>query len=371
MRAREVVLESKNRGLFKRNDQRFAADFILMKLGVPLREGVLYTLPDLAEPSNARFLQRMLFFGLIDLLKNLPAVRALFSAEEWKIISRMAIFCTLFYGPYFLSTPVASQAATHDLDLIESLREYREQDPDIAEQALKVMDRHSDYLSPKLIPMILADKTLSEEVRQDFATVLHAKLEEGVWGGEEFEVGDTESPGPNMASGEIFWRNGRPSLSSFIGDTSFLIFRVINQQPDDLAWLAQPVAEWESSDSYLDFEYYVNNKHVVNDAAERAIGLVKPQVANFKKEENFQAAMKTIEVARAKFPNSKVRGVARRQMLKSDLKKIKPSELLPEEGEELDSSNSENDDSSGNDNSEESEGDPDIPEPPGVDPFDV
>ena len=76
--------------------------------------------------------------------------------------------------------------------------------------------------------MILADKTLSEEVRQDFATVLHAKLEEGVWGGEEFEVGDTESPGPNMASGEIFWRNGRPSLSSFIGDTSFLIFRVIN-----------------------------------------------------------------------------------------------------------------------------------------------
>ena len=58
-------------------------------------------------------------------------------------------------------------------------------------------------------------------------------------------------------------------------------------------------------------------------------------------------------------------------MLKSDLKKIKPSELLPEEGEELDSSNSENDDSSGNDNSEESEGDPDIPEPPGVDPFDV
>ena len=51
----------------------------------------------------------------------------------------MALFCTLFYGPYFLSTPVASQAATHDLDLIESLREYREQDPDIAEQALKVM----------------------------------------------------------------------------------------------------------------------------------------------------------------------------------------------------------------------------------------
>ena len=58
-------------------------------------------------------------------------------------------------------------------------------------------------------------------------------------------------------------------------------------------------------------------------------------------------------------------------MLKSDLKKIKPSELLPEEGEELDSSISDNDDTSGNDNSEESEGDPDIPEPPEVDPFNI
>ena len=80
-------------------------------------------------------------------------------------------------------------------------------------------------------------------------------------------------------------------LSFILGDSSFLIFRVINQQHGDLAWLP---------DAYFDFEYYVNKKHVVNDAAERAIGLVKPHVPNFKKEENFQAAMKTIEVARAR-----------------------------------------------------------------------
>ena len=202
--AKKSVLESRNKGLFQRNDQRFAADFILMKLGVPLPEGVLYTLPDLAEPSNARFLQRMLYFGEMDLLMNVPAVRALFSDEERRLISRMSLFCTLFYGPYFLSTPIASKAATHDLDLIEKLREFRDHDQEIAEQALKVMDRHSDYLSPKLIPMILADNTLPSQVRQEFATALHAKLEEGVWGGEEFDVGETESPGPNVASGEIF-----------------------------------------------------------------------------------------------------------------------------------------------------------------------
>ena len=46
-------------------------------------------------------------------------------------------------------------------------------------------------LSPKLIIMILADNTLPSQVRQEFGTSLHAKLEEGVWGGEEFEVGET------------------------------------------------------------------------------------------------------------------------------------------------------------------------------------
>ena len=190
------MLESRNRGLFQRNDQRFAAYFILMKLGGPLPEGVLYTLPDLAEPSNSRFLQRMLYFGEIYLLMNVPAVRALFSDEERRLISRMSLFCTLFYGPYFLSTPIASKAATHDLDLTEKLRDFSDHVQEIAEQALKVMDRHSDYLSPKMIIMILADYTLPSQVRQEFGTSLHAKLEEGVWGGEEFEVGETEGPGP-------------------------------------------------------------------------------------------------------------------------------------------------------------------------------
>ena len=252
----------------------------------------------------------MLYFGMMDLLMDIPAVRALFTDEERGVISRMSLFCTLFYGPYFLSTPIASKAATNDLDLIEKLREFRVFDQEIADQALKVMDRHCDYLRPQLVPMILADKTLPSEVRQEFATVLNKKLEEGAWTGQEYEVGENESPGPNMASGDLFWMNGRPSLSSFIGNSSFLIFKVIDQQPEDLAWLRQPVSDWEASNSYFDFEYYVKNKYVVNDACERAIGVMKPLVGNFKKEDNFQAAIKTIEKVRAVHPSSKLRGLS-------------------------------------------------------------
>ena len=42
-RARDTVLDCRERGLFARNDQKYAADFILMKLGVRLQEGITYT----------------------------------------------------------------------------------------------------------------------------------------------------------------------------------------------------------------------------------------------------------------------------------------------------------------------------------------
>lgn len=68
-----------------------------------------------------------------------------------------------------------------------------------------------------------------------------------------------------------FLGNTTPALSSFVTDASTLIFYVIGQTPAHLDWLNSPVAEWESSPSYRDFHYYVTNKHVVNDAAERCI----------------------------------------------------------------------------------------------------
>ena len=113
---------------------------------------------------------------------------------------------------------------------------------------------------------------------------------------------------------------------------SFLIFRVIDQKPADLAWLNCPVLEWESYDSYFDFQFYVKSKHVVNDAAERAIGLVKPIAAKFNKDENLQAALRTIDKVKAKYPKGKdSRGLARSARTKAQLQELRPSEMLVRE----------------------------------------
>ena len=46
-------------------------------------------------------------------------------------------------------------------------------------------------------------------------------------------------------------------------------FRSLNQQPDDLSWLSEPVDNWPNNHHFLEFRDFVKNLHVVNDDAER------------------------------------------------------------------------------------------------------
>ena len=85
--------------------------------------------------------------------------------------------------------------------------------------------------------------------------------------------------------------------------------------------------------SYTELRDYVRAKSVVNDPAERALGLIKPIVKEFKKEANMQAAMLVTKKARAAWPTGTIRGKKKKQMSKKELSKIKPSELLKRDGE--------------------------------------
>ena len=78
------------------------------------------------------------------------------------------------------------------------------------------------------------------------------------------------------------WANGMPHVSSFVSVDSFLLFSLLGQQPEDFAWMERPVSEWKSYPQYLKFGAHVESKNVVNDAAERFIGVTKPRVATFR-----------------------------------------------------------------------------------------
>jgi hypothetical protein len=315
----------KNEGLTWKNDYRNAAIMILLYFGMRVREGQVMVFPEPVRVSNARFIQRLLYYISISMLLGVPAVAELFNPEEQKEIKAMALFCGVYYGAYFLQTPFASRAARLDLELVGDLRGFRMYDDEMATAALKVMDRHTDYLSPRLLPFCLADPKLDPEVRRQVAESLAALLDE--WP-DEFEIDDTEKPGPRFASGNTFFIGGPPDLAEFTSPNSFLMFRILGQGPEDLAWLRQPVEEWPEDEHYVKFEEYVNTKEVTNDSAERAIGNLKIQSKHFRTEDTLQAGIVVDQEVKRKYPKGKVGGKTRFHKRKAELKKVTPSEML-------------------------------------------
>ena len=194
--AKEALGKALRDGGFQRGEYKNACYLILITLGSMLRRDTHYRFPDLARVSNARFIQRLLYFVQMALLLRHPAVARLFSEQEKNVIRRMSLFCCLYYGPHFLTSTSASRAAKNDLRLIQKLRSYKLYDEGIAKPVLEVMDRHTDYLSPQLIVMSLANKDLDDEERRELANALNIFREE--WGGEEFDVQEVSRPGPHM-----------------------------------------------------------------------------------------------------------------------------------------------------------------------------
>ena len=144
--AKESMKAAMLRGAFYRGDYHHATFLALLYLGVRLRPGVTYKFVDLAEVSNARFLQRALYFTMITLLLRVPAIAALYTEEEQRNIRRLGMFSSVYYIPYFLDTVHYARAPLNDLQLIWRIRQLRMYDDKIASECLKVMDRHTDYL---------------------------------------------------------------------------------------------------------------------------------------------------------------------------------------------------------------------------------
>ena len=116
LKAKETLLELVRAGCFQRGDYKWAAELILIYLGVRIKPGSNFVFPDLAKASNARFIQRCLYFVLMLLLMDVPAVSNMFSAREQDTIADMALFSAIYYGPYFLQTTIASRWFVHQID---------------------------------------------------------------------------------------------------------------------------------------------------------------------------------------------------------------------------------------------------------------
>ena len=233
----------------------------------------------------------------------------------------MGIFCSLFYAPWFLRSPLASAAPYFDLKAIEEMRSARAFMTDEAEVALASMERHLDFLSPPLVVMALADKFTPSSEKEALADALLGYLTEHDID-EDFlplPSGKIAVPGPKFCTLDKFWPgDSAPSLASFVGKESLLIFHYLGLLDlQGLAWLAAPLVTWPEYAEFKKFESFVTNLSVVNDSAERSVKLMQDCMQeNMTDEAGLQNKFVAVTNSRKRLPSTR-KGVIKKSTFKS------------------------------------------------------
>ncbi|KAG0717293.1 hypothetical protein GWK47_054746 [Chionoecetes opilio] len=109
----------------------------------------------------------------------------------------------------------------------------------------------------------------------------------------------TDSPQTRKQEMPASHQLGSKALKDFIGHDSWSMFELLGI---DSSFVKLPVAQWTTSDNYRHGKKVVANLPVVNDAAERALGLATDLNTNKapKSEEQLQALYRVVKGVREK-----------------------------------------------------------------------
>ena len=85
-----------------------------------------------------------------------------------------------------------------------------------------------------------------------------------------------------LSSGEL------PDLSAFLGPESWLLFNKLGFSDVEMEWLMLDPSDWHKMSCFVRFQDFVKNLDIVNDSAERGVGLVKMFIGSLHNEDSYQ-----------------------------------------------------------------------------------
>ena len=89
---------------------------------------------------------------------------------------RYVKFTTLVYTKYFLTFPLITEAAFYDKEFYNKLETYKQIDPEIAEEAIKVLNWHTMYKSEQNIPIALFSDNIDEIEKSKMSKKFYLRL---------------------------------------------------------------------------------------------------------------------------------------------------------------------------------------------------
>ena len=89
---------------------------------------------------------------------------------------RYVKFTTLVYTNYFLTSPLITEAAFYDKEFYNKLETYKQIDPEIAEEAIKVLNWHTMYKSEQNITIALFSDNIDEIEKSKMSKKFYLRL---------------------------------------------------------------------------------------------------------------------------------------------------------------------------------------------------
>ena len=219
---------------------------------------------------RARWMAKAIYLLKIELLFRGNEEVLHLTGRQLQGIQRFNRFVILVYIQSWYSCSLAIDAAPNDIALIHRLQGY--DDVELSCVGLRMMVRHSWYISPELASLAL----FSNKVPNDIKAHLVAEIQ--------------HDRGTHLLTKLPDSLNGLSASLSF-----FKISRL------DTSFLKIPVESWSSDRSYIEGQQYCKNLACLNDVAERGIQLIQQFNKTTKDEEQKQCLLQVVEQHRQNF----------------------------------------------------------------------
>ena len=230
---------------------------------------------------HARWMSKVIYILKIAMLKpqfveNIASIRSL------------ALFYSVYYAKAWLTCMFASEAPSQDLEFLKTLEEVATTKGDwpikfklVAKSAWNKLKTHTWYLSERLIGLVLFSDTVDIETKEQIrCSILKQK--------QYPEHTVQQSPDCNSFQ--------KKQLKDFVGPDTKTLFDLLKLDKD---LLNTKVSMWNST-LYQKNRSIIKQLSVVNDAAERALGLLTSLHGQTmpKNEKLLQAKLKVVNQTR-------------------------------------------------------------------------
>lgn len=183
---------------------------------------------------------------------------------EEQSLADICIFIVKVYVKAWFTVPYAARAPGHDLQFLKDLYEYKSIDPAVSQVAFTKFANHLWYLTPELSATAFFDDSVSTEMKKKMVIELYRT--------EDFEGSYVKKLSVSFKDADSWIKK---EISEFITPQSLEFFKRFEI---DTEFLKSDPSLWTADENYKRGLKIVQGLKIVNDVAERAVGLMQKYI---------------------------------------------------------------------------------------------